>query len=252
MSSQYQLDNLIKSLQGKRVLILTTSNRWEGDKEIPKSSILAKQVAEKTNSVLIDVSSLHIEVCEGNVSTAKGNKCGLKDSALKDTDKNPSGHHRCWASFNNADDELWKISKELFQSDAVLFFASVRWGQTNSIYQKLIERLNWIENRWSTLQEDNIVKNIEAGIVLIGHNWNGHNVLEVQKEVLKYYGFIVPDNLSFNWQWTNNALDETAIGYEKDPLDFADDFGLAPVFVNEDYKKWFNGFPTFMEILKKD
>jgi len=252
MSSQYLIENLIQSLSGKRVLVLATSNRWSGHKETPKSTQLAQEVATRTGGKFIDVSKLHIEICEGNVSTAKGNNCGLKDSALKDTDKNPTGYHRCWASFNNADDELWKISKELFESDVVLFFSSVRWGQTNSTYQRLIERLNWIENRWTTLQEDNVVKNISAGIILIGHNWNGSQVLETQKQVLRYYGFITPENLSFNWQWTSDANDESAAGYVQDPIDFSHDFGLGPVFVKEEYANWFKGFPTFAEIMNEE
>jgi hypothetical protein len=44
---------------------------------------------------------------------------GLKKLYLKDKEKNPSGYHRCWASIHNEDDELWKISKELFESDCV-------------------------------------------------------------------------------------------------------------------------------------
>jgi hypothetical protein len=112
----------------------------------------------------------------------------LKDyGLLKDKDKNPSGFHRCWASINNKDDELWKISKPLFESDVVIFFGSVRWGQTNSFYQKLIERLTWIENRRTTLGEGNIVEKIDAGIILLGQNWNGRRVLNDQKEVFKFF-----------------------------------------------------------------
>jgi multimeric flavodoxin WrbA len=172
---------------------------------------------------IIDVSKLNIYVCEGNVSSANGNSCGVKDALLKNSDKNPSGYHRCWCSINNKDDELWKVSKSLFESDCVVFFGSVRWGQTNSIYQKLIERLCWIENRHTTLRESNIVKDIDAGIVLTGQNWNGSNVIDRQKQVLKFYGFNVVDNISWNWQYTNNANDETKDSYKKAISEFQDD-----------------------------
>lgn len=109
---------------------------------------------------------------------------------------------------------MWKISKELFESDVVLFFGSVRWGQMNAYYQKLIERLSWIENRHSTLNEENIVKNIEAGIIITGQNWNGEDVLKTQKDVLKFYGFKVPEYLSFNWQYTQDSKDETNKSYK--------------------------------------
>jgi|APFre7841882654_1041346.scaffolds.fasta_scaffold02971_7 multimeric flavodoxin WrbA len=212
----------------EKVLFLTTSNRWEGDKEKPKSTQLAEYIAEELgNAQVIDVSKLTIYCCEGNVSRIEGNNCGVKDALLKDKEKNPTGYHRCWASLNNKDDELWKVSKPLFESDAVVFFASVRWGQANSIYQKLIERLDWIENRHTTLKEDSIIEGKVAGIIAIGQNWNGKNVIETQKQVLEFYGFEVPDVLSFNWQYTQDALDESQESYKKAPKAFEENFGVT-------------------------
>jgi multimeric flavodoxin WrbA len=212
-----KLQNTINYIKNKKVLLLTTSNRYEKHTDdIPKSSRLAKIVKDQldNDAKLIDVSKLNIYICEGNVSGKNGNTCGIKDSLLKDKDKNPSGYHRCWASFNHKDDELWKITKPLFESDVVLFFISVRWGQTNSIYQKLIERLDWIENRHTTLKENNIIKNIDAGIIAIGQNWNGKDVIDTEKQVFKFYGFNVPDELSWNWQYTKNVNDETQQSYK--------------------------------------
>ncbi len=227
--NELRLDNTIKYLQTrKRVLLIGTSNRWEGHKDDEaKSTKLAKLVCERLGSdkcEFIDVSKLNIFVCEGNVSSKWGNHCGEKGSLLKDKDKNPSGHHRCWASINNKSDELWKITKPLFESDTVLFFTSIRWGQTNSIYQKLIERLTWIENRHSTLGEANIVKNIDAGVIAIGQNWNGKDVTQTQKHVLEFYGFNTPQELFWNWQYTDDAGDETKKSYSKAIKIFDDTF----------------------------
>ncbi len=204
----------------KKILLLTTSNRWSGESagEMPKSTALAYEIASRLppeQVKVIEVPKLKIYPCEGNVSTARGNTCGLRDALLADPDKNPSGNHRCWASFNHADDELWKISRELFESDCVIFFGSIRWGQLNSFYQKLIERLTWIENRHATLGEDNLLKNIEAGIITIGHNWNGEKAMLTQKTVLDYFGFKTIDALSWHWQFTDNAEDETNSSYQK-------------------------------------
>ena len=215
----------------KRVLLLSCSNRYnwdENDIDIPKSKMLAMYINDelKDNSKLIDVSDLKIFPCEGNVSRKDGNSCGLLKSKLKDKDKNPTGYHRCWASLNNKSDELWKVSKELFESDAVIFFSSVRWGQTNMFYQNLIERLTWIENRHSTLGESNIVKDIESGFICVGQNWNGEEVTEIQKEVHKFYGFDVNDNLYWNWQYTKNENDESNSSYKKSHKKFIDDMGL--------------------------
>lgn len=203
----------------KKVLLLSCSNRYNWDKnniDIPKSKMIAMYLNDqlKDRSVLIDVPELKILPCEGNVSRKDGNNCGLLKSKLKDKNKNPSGHHRCWASFNNPQDELWKISKELFESDVVIFFSSIRWGQTNMYYQNLIERLTWLENRQSTFGESNLVKDIETGFICVGQNWNGENVNKTQKKVHEFYGFKPNSKLYWNWQYTKDINDETNKSYK--------------------------------------
>jgi len=223
---------MVKELKGKeKILFLTTSNRWEGDKEIPKSTQLAQHIKQEigNNVEIIDVSKLNIFCCEGNVSRLDGNNCGVKGAVLKDKEKNPTGNHRCWASINNKTDELWKVSKPLFEAGAVVFFVSVRWGQANSVYQRLIERLDWIENRHTTLGESNLLKGKLSGIVAVGQNWNGVNVIDTQKQVLKFYGFEVPDTLCFNWQYTDDSNDEDPESYKKAPKAFEKSFDLKLV-----------------------
>ena len=229
MNYKKRLEKTISYLKKKKkILILTTSNRWVGNKEDPKSTIIAKEIAKKMGkkATIIDVTKLNIYPCEGNVSTSKGNNCGVKGAVLKDKNKNPSGCHRCWASINNGDDELWKISKPLLESEAVLFVGSVRWGQMNAIYQKLIERLTWLENRHSTLEEDNIIKRIDAGLICVGQNWRGAKIIKIQKKVLNWFGFTTPKELFWNWQYTKDAEDETQESYKKSHAKFMNDFGL--------------------------
>jgi multimeric flavodoxin WrbA len=224
----------VKFLEGKKkVLFLTTSNRGEwAIKELdeePKSTKLAKAIQSylgKSKCKLIEVPDLRIYPCEGNVSHFDGNSCGVKKAVLKDKGKNPSGLHRCWRNINNPDDELWKISKELFDADVVMFFGSVRWGQMNAQYQNLIERLTWLENRHSTLKETNILKDISCGLVVVGQNWRGKEVLDVQKQVLTFFGFDVKQELCWNWQYTMNPKDETKESYKKSGKDFNETFNL--------------------------
>lgn len=213
----------------KKILFLTTSTRWSDEifGEKPKSTTLAYKIAKLVKAskpTVIEVPTLKIYPCEGNVSTKHGNNCGPIDALLDDKKKNPSGLHRCWANINNPDDELWKVSKELLISDCVVFFGSIRWGQLNSIYQKLIERLTWIENRHSTLKEDNIVANIDVGVITIGQNWNGQTVIDTQKKVLDFFGFNVVDDLSWSWQFTDDAQDESQASYKQSQDDFDDIF----------------------------
>lgn len=229
-----KLIETIKFLEKKdNILFLTTSNRggWAAKelKEEPKSTRLAKAIQSylgKNKVTLIEVPELKIYTCEANVSHMKGNECGLKKASLKDKDKNPTGHHRCWRNINNPDDELWKITKVLFESDCVLFFGSIRWGQMNAIYQNLIERLTWLENRHTTLNESNLLKDISCGIIAVGQNWNGKNVIDIQKNVLTFFGFDVKEELSWNWQYTDNSKDESNESYKNSGKDFDKTFEL--------------------------
>lgn len=229
-----KLIETIKFLEKKEnILFLTTSNRggWASKelKEEPKSTRLAKAIQSylgKNKVTLIEVPELKIYTCEANVSHMKGNECGLKKASLKDKDKNPTGHHRCWRNINNPDDELWKITKVLFESDSVLFFGSIRWGQMNAIYQNLIERLTWLENRHTTLNESNLLKDISCGIIAVGQNWNGKNVIDIQKNVLTFFGFDVKEELSWNWQYTDNSKDESNESYKNSGKDFEKTFEL--------------------------
>lgn len=225
----------------KKVLLLSCSNRYNWDEDnidTPKSKIIAEYLAEELGdkAVFIDVTELKIFPCEGNVSRKDGNSCGLKKASLEDKKKNPTGYHRCWASINNKSDELWKISKELFESDTVLFFASVRWGSANMFYQNLIERLTWIENRHTTLGESNIVKDIQTGMICVGQNFNGEGVTELQKEIHRFYGFEPNDNLYWNWQYTKDVEDETQASYKKSFSKFVKDLKLQDFTDEENLK----------------
>jgi multimeric flavodoxin WrbA len=215
----------------KKVLLLSCSNRYqlEDAVDIPKSKMIALHIQNQLseNSILIDVSELNIASCQGNVSRKDGNSCGVLDSVLKNKTKNPSGNHRCWASQHDSKDELWKISKELFESDAVVFFSSIRWGQANMYYQNLIERLTWLENRHATLGESNLIENIESGFICVGQNWNGEVVNETQKKVHAFYGFKPNNDLYWNWQFTKNVNDETQKSYKASHKKFIQDTKIS-------------------------
>lgn len=214
----------------KKVLLLTCSNRYEkiAEKEVPKSTILAKVIQSNLdNCTLINVPDLNIYPCEGNVSLIEGNRCGIKEALLKDKKKNPSGNHRCWASLHNSDDELWKISKELFESDCVLFFTSVRWGSANMFYQKLIERLNWINNRYVPLGESNLLKNISSGFICVGQHDDADKVCETQMDCHDYYGFDVKKDLYWFWQSEDIEFDEETLkGYKESYPNFFETFKI--------------------------
>jgi len=244
MDDLKKLHKYLKSKKGVKIVFLTTSNRWEGEKEKPKSSIIAEELHKSLdNCEIIDVSKLKIFPCEGNVSNKSGNGCGVKKSKLKNDSKNPSGNIRCWAAINNKSDEMYKVANAILDADVVIFFGSIRWGKMNSIYTQIIERLTWLENRHTNLGESNLLKDIEAGIIAIGHNWNGEESIKLEKKVLEFFGFKVPNQLSFNWQWTQNSSDESKEGYKEEFKDFIKYFRFD--ILNESiikFKKWIKIF----------
>jgi len=223
-----KLNKLYKYLKNsdKKILFLTTSNRWEGEKELPKSSVIAHELAKQLKSVeIINVSKLKIFPCEGNVSNKEGNGCGVKAAMLKSN--NPEKFIRCWASINNPTDEMHKVANAIYDADIVIFFGSIRWGKMNAIYTQLVERLTWLENRHTTLGESNLLKDKETGVIAVGHNWNGKEAVKLEKEVLGFFGFKTPDVLSFNWQYIDNKNDETQSGYKKAYAAFMKDFNFV-------------------------
>jgi multimeric flavodoxin WrbA len=241
MDKLKRLYNYLKKNDEKKILFLTTSNRWEGEKELPKSSIIAQELSNKLkNCEIIDISKLKIFPCEGNVSSHKGNNCGVKESMLKSN--NPKKFIRCWASVNNKSDEMYKVANSIYDADIIIFFGSVRWGKMNAIYTQLIERLTWLENRHTTLGESNLLKDKECGVIAIGHNWNGEVAVKNEKEVLGFFGFKTPEQLSFNWQFTRDKNDESKKGYKDEYKKFLKDFNFIEI-LNESiikFKDWFN------------
>jgi multimeric flavodoxin WrbA len=228
------IDTIKELRKYKKVLLLTCSNRGQevSETQLPKSSILAKIIHQNLeDSDLLDVTKLKIYPCEGNVSRMEGNVCGVKEALLEDEEKNPSGYHRCWASIHNPDDELWMVSKKLFESDCVVFFASVRWGSANMFYQKLIERLNWINNRYIPYGEPNIIKDTSSGFIIVGQHQYGEEIVKLQYDNHDYYGFKTNKKLYWNWNAEDIEYDdETLEGYIKSYPEFLEEFKINLTF----------------------
>jgi multimeric flavodoxin WrbA len=243
----------------KKVLFLTTSNRSpyvEKLGEVSKSSQLAAHLADLlrfkgVDVIVLDVAKLNIYPCLGCVSELHGNKCGVKESSVKDEKKNPTGNLRCWASHDFEDDELWKIVNELYESDSIVFFTSQRWGSANSIYQQLIERLDWIENMHSTLEQESTVSGKKAGFVCIGQNWRVEETVKLQKEVLSFFNFDTPDDLFIGWQFTRDQNDETEESYKQAPYTFEQSFNMELKIPEIKEDRSALGMRTFQDFLRE-
>ena len=81
LDGQKKMEKTLRHLaKKKRILFLTTSNRWSGETggERPKSTALAYRMAEKIGESvqILEIPKLKIYPCEGNISTERGNTCG--------------------------------------------------------------------------------------------------------------------------------------------------------------------------------
>ena len=64
------------------------------------------------------------------------------------------------------------------------------------------------------------LKKLEAGIVLFGHNWNDEQVLQTQKQNFEWFGWKAPEALSFKWQYTKDADEESPASYSDAVAEF--------------------------------
>lgn len=67
------------------------------------------------------------------------------------------------------------------------------------------------------------LKKLEAGIILFGHNGNDAQVLKTQIQNFKWFGWKTPAALSFSWQYTRDAEEESPESY----LRAIDEFGAV-------------------------
>ena len=112
---------------------------------------------------------------------------------------------------------LWKITgSEMHINRSAIY---------NEFNHTMLERVDFPEmkkllNSIDYCPIDNLLENIDCGIISVGHNWNGKEAIELEKKVLTFFGFNVIDNLCWSYQWTNDYKDESLKGYKNDSKDF--------------------------------
>jgi hypothetical protein len=101
----------------------------------------------------------------------------------------------------------------------------------------LIERLDWIESSYTTYEGPNTIKNKKAGMILLGQNWRVQESLEVQQQVLEFFGFQTPEELFMGWQFTRDLMDEEQKSYQEAPNTFEQAWGVEIPNQEETTKK---------------
>ncbi len=124
--------------------------------------------AKGAQTKLLKVNDLKIRTCEGYYSKAAG-ACTWPCTITQQDDK----------------DEMTAIYEALvFWADVVLVSTSIRWGAPSSLYFKMAERLNCVQNQITT--HDNVlIRNKTAGFFITGGQ---DNVQAVAGQMLTFFG----------------------------------------------------------------
>lgn len=129
-----------------------------------------------------------------------------------------AGPYRCWAHHSSMKepekyggrDQMPIIYDNLAWCDTFVFSTSTRWGSHSALAQKIIERMNTLENRATTYGEPYPLKGKRLGVVVTGQHWQTGRVGNHLLEVFRWFGFATqPDDATvLAWQRTRDPFIE--------------------------------------------
>jgi len=184
--------------------ISTTTHTPNPEHPTPSTSTSVLEVFLKVCNQLdgfqtrfIDANQLHIVQNLSCYSSGKEN-CASYDA----------GPYRCWAhklSVENPKeyggvDQMSEIYDAIKWADVVFFSTSVRWTSHSALLQKIIERLNTLENRYSVYKEPNPLKGKKCGIIVVGQHYQSQEIASRLVETFSQIGFQTHTYSVFTWQ----------------------------------------------------
>ncbi len=126
-------------------------------------------------TMLIKLNDLEFRTCEGYYSKSKY-ACTWP----------------CSITQMDPDDQMEKVYEAvIFWADVIIVSTSIRWGNASSLYYKMVERMNCIQNN-ITLTGKSLVKNKVASFIITGGQ---DNIQAVAGQMLGFFaesGFIFP------------------------------------------------------------
>jgi multimeric flavodoxin WrbA/nitrite reductase/ring-hydroxylating ferredoxin subunit len=163
-----------------RVLGISTTNmdlahpRYSGSDHLLDSA-LARARAVGAEAKLVRLAELSFRACEGYYSKS-AHACTWPCSITQMDDK----------------DQMDRVYEGMVHwADVVLVATPIRWGAASSLYFKMAERLNCVQNQ-ITLRERVLIRNKVAGFVIVGGQ---DNVQAVAGQMLGFFselGFLFP------------------------------------------------------------
>jgi len=219
----------------KILIVSTTTHR---DKSTSK--MVLSKLSDKLNKDhdidFIDANDLHI-VPNLSCYSDGGKNCASKEA----------GEYRCWAhklSHDNPDDykgkdEMNIIYDALDWCEIVIWGTSVRWGSHSALMQKIIERMNTLENRQTVYEENNPLKGKKCGIVVTGQHYKTQQVADHLITQFGWFGLEVDPSYTLTWQKSQDIHLEQEDD-NNDPLE--------AYLKSKEGKKQVENFLSFMEI----
>jgi len=197
----------------KVLLISTTSHDDKSTSKFILDTIEKVLSIEKGKHYIDHINAAHLHIVNNLSCYASGGRqCASKEA----------GKYRCWAhklshekpEEYHGKDEMSIIYDALAWCDMVIFATSVRWGSHSAILQKIIERMNTLENRASVYGETNPLSNKTCGVVVTGHNAKAQDVASHLLEIFSWIGLKTHTLNRFVWQKSDSLWSE--VGEESD------------------------------------
>jgi len=206
----HKSNNKIPPVDDKKVRILGISTTNTNDKIAPRKSTsedtlnLALEYAKKNlgvETVMIKLRDLEFSHCEGYYSK-NANACIFP----------------CSISERDSEDQMIQIyEKVILWADIVFIATPIRWGSASSLYYKMIQRMNCVQNQMITHDRYLIRDKVAGFIITRGQD----NVQHIAGELLSFWsqlGFIFGKFPFVGWTrgWyaedTENNYDEMMSG----------------------------------------
>jgi nitrite reductase/ring-hydroxylating ferredoxin subunit/multimeric flavodoxin WrbA len=206
----HKSNNKIPPVDDKKVRILGISTTNTNDIIAPRKSTsedtlnLALEYAKKNlgvETVMIKLRDLEFSHCEGYYSK-NANACIFP----------------CSISERDSEDQMIQIyEKVILWADIVFIATPIRWGSASSLYYKMIQRMNCVQNQMIN-HDRYLIRDKVAGFIITGGQ---DNVQHIAGELLSFWsqlGFILGKFPFVGWTrgWyaedTENNYDEMMLG----------------------------------------
>ncbi len=123
----------------------------------------------------------------------------------------------CSITEMNAEDGMTQVYREMvLWADVVLLATPIRWGNASSLYYKMAERLNTVQNQ-ITISNKVLIKNKVASFIITGGQ---DNIQAVAGQLMCFFtdlGFSFPPFSFLGWSrgWTAEDMDKNVMQFKK-------------------------------------